>query len=646
MRRLPWLSRRSFLALGSAALASPLLPRFSPAAPPTGRPLYGISTFGDLKYAEGFDHFDYASPEAPAGGTFVFSPSYWFFNQSPLTFNTLNTFVPRGDAPPRMEMCHDTLMAGSLDEPDSFYGLLAETVTIAPDGNSFTFRLRPEARFHDGSPVTAQDVAFTFAALKEKGHPAFSLPLAEMVEAVAEGERDVRIGFDGRQSPQTLFAIAIYPVLSKAWFADNPFDGSQLKAPLGCGPYRVGKFVAGQFIEYDRVADYWGRDLGINRGLNHFDRIRVEFYRDRQAAFEAFKKGDIHYREEATARIWATGYDFPAHTQGKVVKREFESEHRPLMQAWAPNQRRERFADPKVREAIALCFDFEWTNRNLFYGAYSRAQSCFEKSDFKAEGMPSAAELALLEPLRGDIPEAAFGEAVLQPVSDGSGRDRARLQQARARLAEAGWRQPPEPAWWENLLAAVGLTEAPPDARFLADAGGRRLSIELLVEDEVFVRVYSPFVDTMRAIGIDASIRQVDSAQYQRRLADFDYDMIGMAQSFTATPTRDQLFDTFHSRAAAAPGTRNYPGTQSPAIDALVDAAGRAASREEMVAAIRALDRVLRARRDWIPNWYAANHRVAYWDMFGFREPKPDYGFPVESLWWFDEARAKAIGKG
>ncbi|MBN9037781.1 MAG: ABC transporter substrate-binding protein, partial [Rhizobiales bacterium] len=189
------------------------------------------------------------------------------------------------------------------------------------------------------------------------------------------------------------------------------------------------------------------------------------------------------------------------------------------------------------------------------------------------------------------------------------------------------------------------LTEAPPDARFLADDGGRRLSIELLVEDEVFVRVYSPFVDTMRAIGIDASIRQVDSAQYQRRLADFDYDMIGMAQSFTATPTRDQLFDTFHSRAAAAPGTRNYPGTRSPAIDALVDAAGRAATREELTAAIRALDRVLRARRDWIPNWYAANHRVAYWDMFGFREPKPDYGFPVESLWWFDEARAKAIGK-
>ena len=646
MRTLPGLSRRSFLALGAAALASPLLPGRPRAALPTGRALHGISTFGDLKYAEGFTHFDYASPEAPQGGTFVFSPPSWFFNQSTLTFNTLNTFVPRGDAPPRMELCHDTLMVGSLDEPDSFYGLLAETVTIAPDGNSFTFRLRREARFHDGSPVTAEDAAFTFALLKEKGHPSLALPLSDMTEAVAENGLDVRVGFNGRQSPQTLFAIATYPVLSKAWFSDNPFDGSQLNAPLGCGPYKVGRFAAGQFIEYAKVSDYWGRELGVNRGLNHFDRIRIEFYRERQAAFEAFKKGDILCREEFTARVWATGYDFPALLEGKVVKREFDSEHRPSMQAWALNQRRARFADPKVREAIALCFDFEWTNRNLFYDAYSRAQSCFEKSDFKAEGMPAKAELALLEPLRGQIPDAAFGEAVLQPVSDGSGRDRAMLQRARTLLAEAGWHRADEPAWWQRLLAALGLGETPPDPRFLIDAEKRRLDLEILVEDEVFVRVYSPFVDTLRAIGIDASIRQVDSAQYQRRLADFDYDMVGMAQSFTAVPTRDQLFDTFHSRAAAAPGSRNYPGTASPAIDALIDAAGRAASRADLVAALRALDRVLRARRDWIPNWYAANHRVAYWDMFGFKEPKPDYGFPVESLWWIDEDKARAIGKG
>lgn len=645
MRGPAWLSRRSFLALGAAALASPLLPGRALAALPKGRALYGISTFGDLKYPEGFDHFDYASPEAPQGGTFVFSPPSWFFNQSTLTFNTLNSFVPRGDAPPRMEMCHDSLMAGSLDEPDSFYGLLAETVTIAPDSNSFIFRLRPEARFHDGSPVTAEDAAFTFATLKEKGHPSLLLPLADMVEAVAESALDVRISFDGNQSPQTIFAVAAYPVLSKAWFSDNPFDGSQLNAPLGCGPYRVGRFSAGQYIEYDRVPDYWGRELGINRGLNHFDRIRIEFYRDRQAEFEAFKKGDIDCREESTARVWATGYDFPAFTQGKVVKREFASENRPSMQAWALNQRREHFRDPRVREAVALCFDFEWTSRNLFYDAYQRSQSCFEKSDFKAQGLPSAAELALLEPLRGQIPDAAFGEAVLQPVSDGSGRDRTMLQQVRTLLGEAGWKKADEPSWWRRLAATIGLADSPPDPRFLIDAQGRRLGLEILVEDEAFVRVYSPFVDTMRALGIDASIRQVDSAQYQRRLADFDFDMIGMAQSFTPTPTRDQLFDTFHSRAAATPGSRNFAGTASPAIDALVDAAGRAASRDELVSAIRALDRVLRARRDWIPNWYAANHRMAYWDMFGFKDPKPDYGFPVESLWWIDTDKAKAIGR-
>lgn len=624
MRREHLLARRDVLKLGAAVLAAPLLPGRLFAALRTGVPLHGISAFGELKYPEGFPHFDYADPQAPEGGTFVFSPPNWVFNQSPLTFNTLNSYVPRGDAPPRMEMCHDTLMAASLDEPDSFYGLLAETVTIAPDWNSFTFRLRPQARFHDGSPITGEDAAFTFRTLKEKGHPSLALPLADMVEAAAEGERSFRIGFGGGQSPQTIFALVGYPVLSKAWFETHPFDGSQLEAPLGCGPYRVGSFSAGRFIEYQKVPDYWGRELNVNRGLNHFERIRIEFFRERQAGFEAFKKGDIHFRQEFTSRVWATEYDFPAIAQGKVVKREFPGDLRPSMQAWALNQRRERFRDPRVREAVAHCFDFEWTNANLFYDAYARSQSTFEKSEFKAEGMPSDKELALLEPLRGQIPETAFGEAVLQPVSDGSGRDRSLLRRARELMREAGWT---------------------PQDGVLENGRGEPFRLELLIQDEVFERVLSPFVGNMRAIGIDASIRQVDSAQYQRRQVDFDYDMISMAQSFSATPTRDQLVNTFHSHAASTGSSRNYPGTDSPAVDALIDAAGRAGSREELTIAMRALDRVLRARRDWIPNWHAANHRAAFWDMFGFREPKPDYGFPVEQLWWIDEEKAEAIGK-
>ena len=625
MRHAPFLlPRRDFLKLGAAALAAPLLPGGAFAALATGTPLYGISTFGELKYPKDFPHFDYASPDAPQGGTFIFSPPSWLFNQSVLTFNTLNTYVPRGDAPPRIEMCHDTLMAGALDEPDSFYGLLAETVTIAPDWNSFTFRLRPEAKFHDGSPVTPEDAVFTFDMLKEKGHPQFALPLAGMTEAVAEGERDFRVSFDGDQSPQTIFAIATYPVLSKAWFDDHPFDASQLEAPLGNGQYKVGRFSAGRFIEYEKVPDYWGGDLGVNRGLNHFDRIRIEFFRERQAGFEAFKKGDIHFRQEFTSRVWATEYTFPAINDGKVVKREFPGDLRPTMQAWALNQRRERFRDERVREAIAHCFDFEWTNANIFYNAYERSQSSFEKSEFKAEGMPSAEELALLEPLRDQIPEAAFGEAVIQPVSNGSGRDRNLLRRARELMNEAGWK-------------SQGNT--------LVNDRGEPFRLEILIEDEVFLRADTPFVENMRAIGIDASIRLVDSAQYQSRQVDFDYDMVSMAQSFTGTPTRDQLESTFHSRAAKAGSSRNYPGTESPAVDALIDIAGRATSRGELIVAIRALDRVLRARRDWIPNWHAANHRAAFWDMFGFKEPKPDYGFPVESLWWLDEDRARAIGK-
>ncbi|MFU0506867.1 extracellular solute-binding protein [Pseudaminobacter sp. NGMCC 1.201702] len=615
------LSRREFLALGSAAA---LLPGFAFAASPTGTPLYGLSAFGDLKYGPDFKHFDYINPDAPKGGTFVFSPPNWVFNQNVLTFNTLNTFVAKGDAPPRMEMCFDSLMAGALDEPDALYGLLAESVTISEDRNTFEFAMRPQARFHDGTKLTAEDAAFSFNLYKKDGHPNLLLPLAHMVEAVAVDETTLRVSFSGRQSARTVLNVAGFPIVSKAYFEANPFDGAGLKAPLGSGPYKVGRVVAGQTIEYERVPDYWGRDLPVNRGLYNFDRLRIEFYRDRQAGFEAFKKGDILYRQEFTSRVWATGYDFPALKQGKVIKREFPAEKRPSMQATAINLRRERFRDLRVRRALAMCFDFEWTKRNLFYGSYERSQSCFERSDFRAEGLPSAEELALLEPLRGKIPEEAFGEAMLQPVSDGSGRDRKLLGTAAKLLKEAGWSR---------------------SGSMLANDKGERLSVEILVEDDLWEQILGGWIGNMRAIGVDASIRVVDSAQYAARQNDFDFDLITMALSFTATPTRDEIEALFHSRSAALAGSRNLPGTQDPAVDALVDAVGRADDRAKLTVAMRALDRVLRARQDWIPNWHSANHRAAFWDMFGFKEPKPDFGFPVEAMWWFDKDKAARIGK-
>lgn len=618
------LSRRGFIAFAGASFAAQFLPEEALASLAVETPLHGISPFGELKYGPDFSHFDYANIDAPAGGTFVFSVPNWVFNQSVETFNTLNTFVGRGDAPPRMEMCFDTLFAGALDEPGSSYGLVAETVTISADRNSFTFRLRPEARFHDGSKLTAADAAFTFNLLKEEGHPSLMLPLFEMVEATADDEHTLRIVFSGRQSPRTIFSVAGYPILSEAYFTENPFDASQIKAPLGSGPYRVGRVVAGQSIEYERVADYWAADLPVNRGLNHFQKLRIEFFRDRQAGFEAFKKGDIHFRQEFTSRVWANDYDFPALREGKVVKREFPGEKRPAMQAWAVNQRRQRFQDARVRRAIGLCFDFEWTNRNLFYDAYDRSNSVFEKSDFKAEGAPSPQELALLEPLRGQAPDEVFGEVFTFPVSDGAGRNRAALREARKLLGEAGWT---------------------PQGRQLVNEAGEPLSVEFLTQEEGLVRVTTPFMENLQAIGVDATIRMVDATQYQARQREFDFDVVLMALSFAALPGRDSLVNLFHSHSADLPSSRNYPGTKSEAVDALVEAAGRADSVEELTTALRALDRVLRARCDWIPSYHAANHKAAYWDMFGFREPKPDYGFPVESLWWYDEDRARAIGR-
>jgi len=639
------IGRRGFLALAGAAAASPALPRLAFAESPAGVALHGLSAFGDLKYPAGFTHFDYASPEAPQGGTFNFSPPNWFWNQNTDAFNTLNPFVPNGDSPPRMELCFNSLMVRALDEPDAIYGMLAETVTILPDRKTYEFRLRPNIRFHDGSALTAEDVAFSYRLFKEKGHAHLRLPLGRLQEAVAADAATVRLTFASEQTERAVLTAAVMPIVSKAFFEANPFDSSQLKAPLGSGPYRVGRFVAGQFIEYDRVEDYWGKDVPAGRGLNHFERIRVEFYRDRQAAFEAFKKGNVLYRQEFTSRIWATGYDFPAIKEGKVVRREFPRELRPALQAWALNTRRKQFEDVRVRQAIAMCFDFEWTKRNLFYDAYERSDSLFQQSEFVAEGLPSPDELKLLEPLRGKVSDEVFGEPVMQPRSDGSGRDRNMLRRATELLAQAGYKRPDQPGLIGGLMSSIGLADAPPDPRFVVNEDGERIMLEMLVDDDVFVRVDQPFVDNLRAIGIDASIRQVDAAQFTVRQSDYDFDMISIAASLSATPTFDDLEDFFHSSAAGVNGTRNLPGTRDEAVDALLVAVSKAEDRAALVVAMRALDRVLRARRDWIPNWHAANHRAAYWDMYGFKEPKPDYGFPVESLWWFDEAKAKTIGK-
>lgn len=624
MERRTLLPRRDFLALGAAATAAALLPGRAFADTPTGVKLHGLSAFGDLKYKPDFTHFDYVNVDAPKGGQMNFAPPNATLNQSFLTFNTLNSLVLKGDSPPRTELCFDSLMTSALDEPDAMYGVLAESVILSQDRNGFRFTLRPQARFHDGTALTAEDVAFALKLYKDQGHPNLSKALRFMTEAVAIDAVTLNLTFNGEQSAQNILSVVGMPIVSKAFYTANVFDASTMTPPLGSGPYKIGRVVAGQTVEYERVADYWGRDLAVNRGLNNFDRIRIDFYLDRQAAFEAFKKGDTHFREEFTSRVWATGYDFPALKDGRVAKREFPGERTPDMQAVALNQRRPQFRDVRVRLAIASCFDFEWSKRVLFFGSYERSQSNFERSDYKAQGLPSAQELALLEPFRTELPPETFGEPVMQPMSDGSGRDRKLLGKASKLLAEAGWKR---------------------EGDFVVNEKGERLRVEMLAEDDGIVRLFTKWSENMKAIGIDASIRQVDSTQYEQRQSDFDFDFNLLHWSIGATPTADGLEMLYDSRMANTPGQRNYPGTESKAIDALIVAAGKAKSRTELVTALRALDRVLRARLDWIPTYYLANHRVAYWDMFGFPEQKPDFGFPVETTWWFDKGKAANIGK-
>ena len=627
------LTRRQFGQYSAALLAATLagLPKSAFAGNPTGKKLHGLSAFGDLKYGPDYQHFAYVNPDAPKGGTFNFSVADWLYNQNPQSFDTLNTLVLKGNAPPKMEHCFDALMTlssvpkyGPVDEPSAAYCMLAESVELSDDRNTYTFLLRPEARFHDGSPVTATDIAFTYNTLKEFGHPDMALNLINLIEAVAVSERVVELRFNGKQSEQVAIGLAGLPIISKRFYSENDFASSTMIIPLSSGPYKVGKFKAGNFVEYHRVEDYWAKDMPFARGLYNFDVLRIEFYRERQAAFEAFKKGEIYYREEFTSKTWATEYEFPAVTEGKVIQKLFPSDSRPLIQGFVTNLRRSKLADKRTRMAIGHCFDFEWTNENLFYGAYARNQSYFESSDFRATGAPSAEEVMLLEPLRDKLDPSVFESALEQPVSNGSGKDRSLLRKANKLLQDAGWKR---------------------QGRTLVDADGAPFTLEFLMRSPSFERILAPFLENLKRIGIQASIRLVDPSQYQKRLEDFDFDIIMHALGMPPTPSQEGMEQIFGSQSASVPGSPNVAGLKDPAVDGLIRQMGTVSNREELKTVLKALDRVLRSTHSWIPNWNSANHRVAYWDMFGRPPAKPDYGFPIERMWWFDEAKAKAIGK-
>ncbi|HEX4891790.1 MAG TPA: extracellular solute-binding protein [Hyphomicrobiaceae bacterium] len=586
----------------------------------TAEPRHGLSTFGELKYPAGFSHFEYVNPSAPKGGRISLVGS-----AARLTFDSFNPWILRGDAAQGLELLYDSLMAGSGDEPDALYGLVAESADIAADRMSIVFRLREAARFSDGSPVTADDVVFTFNILKEKGHPSYRINYRDVTKAEAVDRLTVRFQFQGELVRDLPLMVAGLPVLPKAYYDTQPFEETTLKPPVGSGPYVIGDFQQGAFVTYKRRADYWARDLNVNRGRFNFDEIRYEYFRDRTTALEALKAGNFDYREEFTARDWSTGYDIPAVREGRLVKLELPNFTPSGAQGWFPNLRREKFHDPRIRRAMALAFDFEWTNKNLFYNLYTRTESYFENSDMKAMGPPTPAEIALLEPFRAKLPPEVFGEPYRPAPTDGSGADRRNLREAQKLLNEAGWK-----------------LDGKSTPAFVRNAKGETLDIEFLGNEPTFERILGPYVKNLQAIGINASIRRIDTAQYERRVKSYDYDVVSARHVMSLTPGIE-LRNYFSSESARMEGTRNLGGIADPVIDALIETVIKAKSRDELVTAARAMDRVLRAGHYWVPHWYKASHHLAFWDKFGRPATKAKYALGVLDTWWFDPEKAVRV---
>ena len=577
---------------------------------------HGLSTFGDLKYPADFKHFDYVNPDAPKGGRLSMIGTAGL-----ITFNTLNPFILKGDPAQGVTYLFDTLMTSAQDEPGSMYGLVAESAELADDKRSVTFYLRPEAKFSDGSPVTAEDVVNTFTLLKEKGHPFYALRLrdVEKVEAVDPGT--VRYHFKGDQIRDLPVIVAGLPIFSKAYYDANDFTKTTLKPPLGSGPYKVKDFKQGSFIVYERRDDYWARDLPVNRGRFNFDELRYEYFRDRTAEFEALKAGEYDLREEFTSKTWATEYNIPQVESGRLIRLTLPDARPSGAQGFFINTRRDKFADPRVRKALDHAFDFEWTNRNQFYGLYRRTNSFFENSDMKAEGPPSEAELALLEPYRDKLPKEVFEAPYSSPVSNGSGQDRTLLRKASKLLGEAGWTV---------------------KDRKRVNAKGEQLEIEFLIFSPTFERIIAPYVKNLKILGIDARIRLVDPSQYQERVKSFDFDITTQRYVMNMTPGVE-LRNYWGTQSADTSGSQNLAGIKDPVIDALIEKVVAAKSREELVTATRAIDRVLRARYYWVPHWYKAAHNIAHWDKFSRPEVKPKYARGVIETWWYDEAKAAKL---
>jgi microcin C transport system substrate-binding protein len=608
-------SRRHVLGLGAGALSAT---RFRPAmAENAGARVHGLSAFGDLKYPADFHHFDYVNVDAPKGG--VFSQ---LVGAGGSTFDSLNAYIVKGNSATNMNLTFASLMARALDEPDAVYLSAAEELTVSSDGLVFRFRLRPGIQFHDGTEITAADVAFSLTTLKSKtAHPNYSSVLREVAEVVAEDKRTVRLRFAPTRGLDAPAQAASMPIFSEKYYSARSFDETSLDVPLGSGPYRVARFEQGRYVEFERVKNWWGENLPVSRGQYNFDLLRDEYYRDREVGMEAFVGRNYLFREEFTSRVWATRYDFPAIRDGRV-KREVIPDERPSgAQGWLLNTRRDKFKDRRLREAMTIAFDFEWTNKNLMYGSYERTHSVFQNSEMMAKGEPSAEEVALLEPFRDRVLPEVFGPAWVPPATDGSGQDRKLLRSAGDLLNAAGW--------------------TVKDGKRV-NARGEQFSVEFLLAERSFEPHHTTFIKNLRVLGIDASIRLVDPSQFEARVKDFDFD-IAIARFIYPQIPGSALRNYFASEFAATKGSNNLAGIADPVVDALVDKALAAQSQMQLNTACRALDRVLRSGRYWIPHWNKASFWIAYWDQFGYPKVKPRYARGAPETWWFEPNKAAKL---
>jgi microcin C transport system substrate-binding protein len=598
-------SRRRFLGRIVTAAATLALPGVGNAQKSDAKPAHGLSMYGDLKYGPAFTHFDYANPDAPRGGDVRLAAIG--------TFDNLNPFILRGVAAAGLGDTFDTLMVGSWDEAFSQYGLIAATIETPPDRSWVAFTLRREARFHDGTPITVDDVIWTLEALKTKGHPFFRSYYRHVARAEKSGDRKVRFTFDAGDNRELPLIVGQMAVLPKAYWAKREFDKTTLEPALGSGPYRIESIDPGRAIVYRRVKDYWAAKLPVNVGRSNFETLRYDYYRDSTVALEAFKAGQYDFRQENVAKSWATAYTGPPFAQGLIRKEEIKHEVPTGMQAFVFNERRPMFADRRVREALAHAFDFEWTNKQLFYGAYTRTTSYFSNSELASRGLPGPDELKLLEPFRGKVPDEVFTREYQPPKTDGSGNIREHLARALKLLNGAGWTV---------------------KGQRLVNPAGEPLQFEILLDQPTWERISGPFAKNLERLGVQARIRTVDAAQFQNRIDGFDFDMIVAVWGQSLSPGNEQR-DFWHSSTANLPGSRNLAGIKDPVVDRLIELVIAAPDRPSLVARTRALDRVLLWGHHVIPHWHIQSWRVAYWDRFR-RPPKaPKYALGFDT-WWVD----------